>query len=298
MSDPAVHAPPHDDGGRPSFPHNEGVQPSFPHGEGVRPVLPGDGGLRILHDDGVLLAVHKPPGLLVHRSPLDAAEADTVQRRLKAQLGAWLLPVHRLDKGTSGLLLARTPAAARAAGLAFQTQSVAKRYLAFVRGWPPESVTLDHPLRPEDTPPEAPPLPACSAFARLARLELASSVDGRHPRSRYALVEARPFQGRRHQIRRHLKHLAHPIVGDATHGKGLHNRWWAARLGLGRLWLHALSLGLPHPDGGWLSLHAPLREDEGWAPLAAQDGWAEPWPRAEALAAGPAGPDLPPGLPA
>lgn len=243
----------------------------------MRPGTP----LELLHDDGVLLAVHKPPGLLVHRSPLDAAETDTVQRRLKAQLGRWLLPVHRLDKGTSGLLLlAASPAAARAAGAAFQAQGVAKRYLAFVRGWPPEAVSVDHPLRADEAPPEAPAQPARTRFVRLARLELDIALGGPHPRSRAALVEAQPLHGRRHQVRRHLKHLAHPIVGDATHGKGPLNRAWAARLGLQRLWLHASHLALPHPDGGVLSLHAPPRSDEGWAALAAQPGWDPPWPLA------------------
>ena len=80
----------------------------------------------------------------------------------------------------------------------------------------------------------------------------------RYPTSRYAFVEARPFTGRRHQIRRHLKHLSHPVIGDATHGKGPHNRWWATRLGVTRLWLHALSLAVPHPDGGMLRLASPL----------------------------------------
>ncbi|MBL0719670.1 pseudouridine synthase [Piscinibacter sp. Jin2] len=252
--------------------------------------------LTVLHEAGDWLAVHKPAGLLVHRSPLDAANTDTVQRRLKAQLGAWLLPVHRLDRGTSGvLLLARTPAAARAAQAPFLEGRVRKHYLGLVRGWPAGPVAVDHPLRPEDAGPEAPAQPAWTAFAPLARLAVDGGADPRHPQSRYALVAAWPRSGRRHQIRRHLKHLAHPLVGDATHGKGEHNRWWAAALGRPRLWLHAQALGLPHPDGGWLHLasplHAPWNAD--WQALAAWPGWQTPWPEA---AWGATPPELPAGL--
>ncbi len=239
--------------------------------------------LPVLHDDGDWLAVHKPAGLLVHRSPLDAANTDTVQRRLKAQLGAWLLPVHRLDRGTSGvLLLARTPAGVRAAQAPFLDGRVRKHYLGFVRGWPAGPQAVDHPLRPEDSSPDAPAQPAWTAFAPLARLAVDGGADPRHPQSRYALVAAWPRSGRRHQIRRHLKHLAHPLVGDATHGKGGHNRWWADALGRPRLWLHAQALGLPHPDGGWLQLASPLDApwNADWQALAAWPGWQTPWPDA------------------
>lgn len=84
---------------------------------------------------------------------------------------------------------------------------------------------------------------------------------------------AQPTTGRRHQIRRHLKHLAHPIIGDATHGKGPLNRWWAERLGLQRLWLHAWRLQLPHPAHGRLiTLDSGLR----WPPAAQDAGGATP----------------------
>lgn len=104
----------------------------------------------------------------------------------------------------------------------------------------------------------------------------------RYPQTRVALVEALPITGRRHQIRRHLKHLAHPIIGDATHGKGAHNRWWAERLGVQRLWLHAASLSLPHPqrEGEWLHIASPLSSaalNADWQRLL-----SEPWQWAQA----------------
>ncbi|MEK8029542.1 pseudouridine synthase [Ideonella sp. DXS29W] len=237
--------------------------------------------LQLVYRDEDLLVIHKPAGLLVHRTTLDAHETDTVLDRLRAQLGPGtppgLAPAHRLDKGTSGLLVLACHAdAARALGAAFDAGAVAKRYLALVRGWPAEQMDLDHPLARD---PEQPStgqlqLPARTLFQRLARVEWPFAVGTQHPTSRYALVEARPLTGRRHQIRRHLKHLAHPIVGDSTHGKGPHNRAVAAWLGVNRLWLHAIELRLPHPADGRL-LHFAAPPGKEWTALRARGAWVD-----------------------
>ena len=217
--------------------------------------------LPILWRDDHLIAVHKPAGWLVHRTGLDAGETRFVVQTLRGQLrGQHVHPVHRLDKGTCGvLLLALHPQAARGMGLAFTNHTVHKRYLALVRGWPAEGFTVDHALRPDDSPPEAPAQPATTHFLRLAGLEFPQSYDPAFPTTRAALVQADPLTGRRHQIRRHLKHVAHPILGDATHGKGPLNRWWAERLGRQRLWLHAQSLRFVHPiTGENIEVHSGL----------------------------------------
>lgn len=218
-----------------------------------RPDLPdtcGSQALHLLWSDGEFVAVHKPAGWLVHRTGLDAGETRFVVQTLRDQLGQHVYPVHRLDKGTSGvLLMALSPGGARALAEAFQRREVGKRYLAFVRGWPQAEVTVDHALRPDDAPPEAEPQPAVTHFSRLATWQLDVPVD-RYPQTRVALVEARPETGRRHQIRRHLKRLSHPIIGDTTHGKGGHNRWWAQHLGVQRMWLHAVELRFAHPIHG------------------------------------------------
>lgn len=207
--------------------------------------------LPILWRDEHLVAVHKPAGWLVHRTGLDAGETRFVLQTLRDQLGQHVHPVHRLDKGTCGvLLMALHPAAARALGEAFAAQAVDKRYLALVRGWAPAHTEVEHALRPHDAAPDAAPQPAQTRLSCLARLELPEASDARFASTRAALVLAEPRTGRRHQIRRHLKHLAHPIIGDATHGKGPLNRWWAARLEHSRLWLHAWQLALAHPVTG------------------------------------------------
>lgn len=196
----------------------------------------------ILHRAQDWLAIHKPAGWLVHRTALDAHEPRIVLQALRDQIGQPVYPVHRLDKGTSGVLvLALTPQAARLWTDRFASRLLAKRYLALVRGWPPEAFTVDHPLRPDDAPKDAPAQEAVTTFTRLATLQIDEPLAG-WPSVRAALVEACPLTGRRHQIRRHLKRAAHPVIGDATHGKGTINRWWAQRLGLQRLWLHARSL--------------------------------------------------------
>jgi tRNA pseudouridine65 synthase len=207
--------------------------------------------LHILWRDEHLVAVYKPAGWLVHRTGLDAGETRFVMQTLRDQLGQHVFPVHRLDKGTCGVLvMALHSDAARALSQAFEHQATHKRYLAMVRGWAPEAIEVDHALKPDDAPEDAPVQEAHSRFRRLAQLTLPEASDSRFATTRASLVEAIPTTGRRHQIRRHLKHIAHPIIGDATHGKGPLNRWWAERLGLQRLWLHAWQLTLPHPVTG------------------------------------------------
>lgn len=221
------------------------------------------------------MALYKPAGWLVHRTGLDAGETRFVVQALRDQIGRHVYPVHRLDKGTCGVLvMGLHPAAARALADAFARHAVRKQYLALVRGWAPLQVEVNHPLRPDDAPQDAPAQPAHTTITRLARLELPQASDARFANTRASLVLAQPTTGRRHQIRRHLKHLAHPIIGDATHGKGPLNRWWAQQLGLQRLWLHAWRLSLPHPVSGQaITIDSGLR----WRMAAHEGETAPPW---------------------
>jgi tRNA pseudouridine65 synthase len=204
------------------------------------PVLP------ILHHDEVLLAVDKPSGLAVHRGA--ARDRVVALQLVRDQAGRHVHAVHRLDRATSGVLLfALDPGTARRMQERFEAGGVEKRYLALVRGIPPEAGVIDHPI-PRDE--DGPRVPAVTEFRRLAVFE------------RYALVEARPLTGRRHQIRRHFKHLSHPLIGDVRYGKGEHNRLFRERFGLHRLALHALELAFDHPETGErLRIAAPVPED-------------------------------------
>lgn len=223
--------------------------------------------LPVLFQDEWLIAVHKPSGLLVHRSDIDRHETRFAVQILRDQIGQKVYPVHRLDKGTSGVLLfALDRDMARQVGVQFERQEVAKTYLAVVRGWPLESGTIDHPLvRVVDTyagiSADGEAQSAVTRYRCLATCELPYTVD-RYPSSRYALLELQPLTGRRHQLRRHLKHIAHPIIGDATYGKGRHNRLFQELFGEYRLLLASTETRLTHPvTGETLLLNAPLAEN-------------------------------------
>jgi tRNA pseudouridine65 synthase len=219
--------------------------------------------LDILYIDDYLAIVHKPAGWLVHRTPLDKGETRFVLQALRDQLGRPVWPLHRLDKGTSGVLaFALDAQTARTMGLRFESgEGLKKTYRAIVRGWPEGAGLIDHALKrmPDDMRSErAEYQTAQTAYRTLRRGELPLR-QGDFARTRWAQVELQPLTGRRHQLRRHMKHIAHPIVGDATHGKGPLNRAIAAHIGVHRLWLHALSLELQHPvHNGALRIDAPL----------------------------------------
>lgn len=234
--------------------------------------------LPILFQDDRLVAIHKPSGLLVHRSELDRHETRFAVQLLRDQLGRHVYPAHRLDRGTSGVLLfALDKDTARQVGGQFERQEVAKTYLAVVRGHPPESGHIDHALSRRrddaewvgDNASEA-AQPAVTDFRRLATCELPHAVD-RYPTSRYALVELYPQTGRRHQLRRHLKHISHPIIGDATFGKGRHNRLFQTLFGSTRMLLACTRLQLTHPDGRALDIQAA--PDDDFSRVLAALGW-------------------------
>ncbi|WP_246167742.1 tRNA pseudouridine(65) synthase TruC [Propionivibrio limicola] len=225
--------------------------------------------LPILYRDEYLIAVHKPSGLLVHRTFLDRHETRFAVQLLRDQIGQHVHPTHRLDRGTSGILLfALDRDVCSAVGKQFEAQNVDKTYLAIVRGYPDEAGRIDHPLTRQFDDYEfrksagtAEAQEAVTTFRRLATVELPYPVD-RYPTSRYALLELKPETGRKHQLRRHLKHISHPIIGDATYGKGRHNRLFQELFGCHRLLLACTELRLTHPvSGDALRITCPLAEE-------------------------------------
>ncbi len=240
--------------------------------------------LPILFQDDHVVAIHKPAGLLVHRSELDRHETRFAVQLLRDQLGRHVHPAHRLDRGTSGVLVfALDRDTARQLGGQFERQEVAKTYLAVVRGHPPEAGRIDHALSRRrddaewvgDEASEA-AQPAVTDFRTLATCELPFAVD-RYPTSRYALVELTPHTGRKHQIRRHLKHLSHPIIGDATFGKGRHNRFFQQQFGCHRMLLACVRMQFVHPlSGEPLDVIAP--PDGEFATLLDALGWTTALP--------------------
>jgi tRNA pseudouridine65 synthase len=203
--------------------------------------------LPILYRDAHYVAIDKPAGLLVHRSPLSRDRVFALQT-LRNQLGRRVYPVHRLDRATSGVLIfGLSGAAARALANRFEARQVDKTYRAVARGWTEESGEIDHPVADDED--QGIPQPAITRYRRLAKVELPFPVD-RYPTARYSLLDVVPETGRRHQIRKHFKHISHHLIGDTTHGNGKHNRFFRSRFGIHRLLLVARRLTFVHPFSG------------------------------------------------
>ncbi len=227
--------------------------------------------MRVLYQDGDLLAVDKPAGWLV--IPGRGAPERTLREEAEALVGrVWV--VHRLDRGTSGVLLfARTAAAHRALNLAFDRQAVSKRYLAIVRGAPPEQrVTAAlAPARRGRMRPARPNDPRGKAAATYLRL--LEAFPARPPLPALALVEAIPETGRTHQIRVHLAVAGSPLAVDPDYGEGDPLRDEAGRVLVDRTPLHAARIEVDHPaTGRRLVLDAPLPEDMARTIAAARGG--------------------------
>lgn len=244
--------------------------------------------LAVLYADEALVAIDKPAGIAVHRSHLVGQDEEYLIDRVRAATGRTLYLAHRLDRATSGvLLLAADREMAAALGQQFMQHAVHKTYLGVVRGWPEPEGQIDYPL---DAPGKPGPKAALTRWRRLATAEVPIPM-GRYPQQRYALLALQPETGRYQQLRRHLHHVSHHLVGDTTHGRGDHNRLFRIHYGLHRLLLHAWRLELAHPRSG-----APLRieapPDADWMRLLHRLDWdqalaAADQPAASATGAGP-----------
>ena len=228
--------------------------------------------IEILHQDDALIAVNKPAGLAVHRSKMVGNAEEFLIDLLREQVGGHVYLAHRLDRATSGvLLIARSSEVASALGEQFMGRDVHKQYLAVVRGWPePVEALIDYPLPGSRE--TGPRREARTRYRRLATVEVPIAL-GRYPQQRYALVEAEPETGRFRQIRKHMAHIHHPIIGDCQHGRGDHNRLYKQYFGCYRMLLHARRITLRHPvSGSPLVIEAPL--DEAFNALLARFGWS------------------------
>lgn len=202
--------------------------------------------LDILYQDEFLIAINKPHGLLVHRSTIAADVGEFALQLLRDQIGMKVNPVHRLDRATGGVLLF---AFGKEAEIAMQQQfadnRVGKTYLAIVRGYAPDIEDIDYPLKKENGSTQQ----AFTKYVTLKRAELPVAY-GKHDTSRYSLIEVKPLTGRMHQIRKHMSHVRHPIIGDTTHGCNKQNKLFRERWAMITLMLHASKLHFRHPVTG------------------------------------------------
>lgn len=213
--------------------------------------------LNILYQDQYLVAVDKPSGMLVHRSFLDKHETVFVMQTLRDQIGQHVFPVHRLDRPTSGVLLfALSADIARLLGEQQEKKQWRKHYLAVVRGFLAQGGELDYPLKEQldkiadkFSRDDKAAQHAITRYQPLQQVELPIPVS-KYPAARYSLVALQPITGRKHQLRRHLAHIRHPIVGDTSHGDGKHNALFKDNFNCRRLLLVAKQLQLAHPVTG------------------------------------------------
>lgn len=222
--------------------------------------------LDIIYQDEYMVAINKPAGLLVHKSYLARKEKQFAMTMLRDQLGQYVYPIHRLDRPTSGVLLfALSSEVARLLSEQFSERCVEKGYLAMVRGYLLKGGTLNYALKEEldkiadkNVNRDKDAQEAVTCWQHLLNGEYHAPI-GNYDSARFSLIALKPLTGRKHQLRRHLAHLRHPIMGDTTHGDGKQNKYLKTHLGEQRLMLHAAELKLNHPvTGESLALHAPV----------------------------------------
>lgn len=230
--------------------------------------------LDIIYEDAQYVAINKPAGLLVHRTRIAEEKKEFALQMLRDQLGYRVHAVHRLDRGTSGVLLfAKSAEATAPLAKAFTEALPDKTYVAIVRGYTPEAGIINNPIRPDKDHAHKEAQEAVTHFTRLATVELPIPV-GRYATARYSLVQVKPQTGRMHQIRKHFAHLRHYIIGDKKHGDWRHNRMFLEELESTSMLLHAVSLSFKHPFSlEEITIEAPLPEN--MLRLCHRFGWFE-----------------------
>ncbi|MCG8581104.1 MAG: pseudouridine synthase [Bacteroidales bacterium] len=199
--------------------------------------------LEIIYQDQYMVAINKPHGLLVHRSSIAADAEEFALQMVRDQIGKTVYPVHRLDRKTSGILVfALNSRVAAKLKTILEDTVTQKNYIAIVRGFFPDSIELDYALTND----RGKTQDAITQFKTIKRSELPIPF-GKFSTSRYSLIEAWPKTGRMHQIRKHLNHLRHPIIGDRPHGCNKQNRLFKERWNMTTMLLHARQLNLLHP---------------------------------------------------
>ena len=207
--------------------------------------------LAIIFENEDLVAINKPHGLLVHRTPMAKDATEFAVQLLRDQIGQHVYPVHRLDRKTSGVLLfAKSAEANQELQLLFRERQVNKTYQAIVRGYMNKEGEIDYPLTEGDKTQEAQ-----TTYRLLEQFEI-DLPSGGFPTSRYSLVELKPRTGRYHQLRKHMAHIRHPIIGDRPHGCNKQNRLWKEHFQMTTLLLHAEHLSFEYPTGTTIDIQA------------------------------------------
>ncbi|MFN6946584.1 MAG: pseudouridine synthase, partial [Cytophagaceae bacterium] len=200
--------------------------------------------LDILYQDESIVAVNKPHGLLVHRSPIACDAKEFALQILRNQLGRHVFPAHRLDRKTGGVLLfALNEEMLRQLQGLFSSQQMHKTYLAIVRGYTEDEEEIDYPIKKENGNLQE----AFTRYKTIRRTEIPVSL-GKFNTQRYSLLEATPITGRMHQLRKHFAHILHPIIGDRPHGCNKQNKLFKEKWNMNTMMLHCRALQFAHPE--------------------------------------------------
>ncbi len=214
--------------------------------------------LEIIYRDEYLVAINKPHGLLVHRSPIARDAEIFALQELRNQIDRKVYPIHRLDRKTSGcLLFALDELTHKQMQQSFAEGKINKKYLAIVRGYTDQNGTIDYPLKNDNGKTQE----AITRYITLKQTEIPLPF-GKHTTSRYSLVEVSPETGRMHQIRKHFAHILHPIIGDRPHGCNKQNKLFKEKFDLMTMMLHASELQFEHPvSGNLVKINAGLQSE-------------------------------------
>jgi len=205
--------------------------------------IQGHKGFNVLYRDEYYVAINKPPGYLVHRSSIARNATLIVLQLLRDQLNQKVYPVHRLDRKTSGVLVfALDPEANKMLGQLFEKKTITKEYMAIVRGWTQAEDVIDYDLTNENGKTQT----SVTHYETINHFEIDLPL-GKFQTSRYSEVKLRPQTGRMHQLRKHMSHIFHPIIGDRPHGCNKQNRMWKQKFEMDTMMLHAKSLFFIHP---------------------------------------------------
>lgn len=209
--------------------------------------------LEILYQDDDIVAINKPHGLLVHRSKIANDATEFALQILRDQVKQHLYMVHRLDRKTSGILLfTYTKTAAQSLMTQFQERQIKKTYKAIVRGYIDELGSIDYDLTNDRGKTQE----AITDYQCLKRYEIPVPF-GKFESSRYSLVELKPQTGRMHQLRKHMSHIFHPIIGDRPHGCNKQNKLWKEKWNMNSMMLHAEHISFKHPQSNdVIQIHA------------------------------------------
>ncbi|MFZ8198878.1 tRNA pseudouridine(65) synthase TruC [Alteromonas portus] len=225
--------------------------------------------LPVLYQDEHIIAIEKPSGLLVHRSPIDRHETVFAVQTLRDQIGQHVYPAHRLDRPTSGVLVfSFSSEIAAKLGQQMMDKQVVKAYHAIVRGFVHHTGYIDYALKyrydkiaDKHKRPQQPPQPASTMYQSVAKFEVPEPV-GKYQSARYSLVKLFPSTGRKHQLRRHMVHIRHPIIGDTTHGDGKQNKFAKQHFNFNNLALSCTHMGFSHPvTGKWVTINSQMHSE-------------------------------------